>query len=391
MSPTGERPLRILHVLRAPLGGLLRHVLDIARGQAARGHLVGIIADSTVRQANAEAALAALAPGLALGIHRRAMAREIGPGDIVALTQVSRLVAAIDPDVLHGHGAKGGAYARLTRAASQAVRVYTPHGGSLGFRSGSVRGTFYRMLEGVLNWRTDLFLFESAYIADIFTTQVGTPRGLVRIVYNGVGGVEFAPIERRDGATDIVCVGELRNIKGIDVLLDALARLQQEGRRVTATIAGDGSEADALKAQAGRQGLSGQVRFVGHRPAREGFAMGRILVVPSRQESLPYVVLEAAAAGVPIIATKVGGIPEIFGPYAKSLIPPDDRDALVRSVGAALDNPAALNATAQAVQQRVRADFSLDAMVDGGLSAYRSALVARSPGSPANQSLKYVH
>jgi glycosyltransferase involved in cell wall biosynthesis len=243
----------------------------------------------------------------------------------------------------------------------------------------------------LLNWRTDLFLFESAYIADAFMAQVGVPRGLVRTVPNGVGGIEFAPIAHRPDATDLVCVGELRAIKGIDVLLDALAQLQQTGRRVTATIAGDGSEAGALRAQAEQLGLDGLVRFVGHRPAREGFAMGRILVMPSRHESLPYVVLEAAAAGVPIIATRVGGIPEIFGPQAKALIPADDSVALVRSIAAALAHPATLLATARAVQQRVRTDFSLDAMVDGGLSAYRSALVARAPGSPANQSLKYVH
>lgn len=391
MPHTSDRPLKILHVLRAPLGGLFRHVLDLARGQVARGHQVGLIADSAVRQASAEAALAEFAPQLALGIGRCAMARELSPDDIGAVARVSRLVGQIEPDVLHGHGAKGGAYVRLTRAAPQAIRAYTPHGGSLGYGPGSLRGGFYRMLEWVLNWRTDLFLFESAYIGDIFRAKVGAPRGAVRVVHNGVGGIEFTPIQHRDDATDIVCVGELRSIKAIDVLIDSVAMLQQGGRRVSATIAGDGSESAALRTRAESHGLNGQVRFVGHRPVREAFAMGRILVMPSRAESLPYVLLEAAAAGLPIIATNVGGIPEIFGPQAAGLIPPGDRPALMRSIVAALDSPAAIRATADAVQQRVRNEFSLDAMVDGALAGYRTALAARMPGSTANQSLKFVH
>ncbi len=63
-------------------------------------------------------------------------------------------------------------------------------------------------------------------------------------------------------------------------------------------------------------------------PARQAFALGRIMVVPSRAESFPYIVLEAAAAGKPLIATRVGGIPDMFGPLAERLVPPDDRIAL---------------------------------------------------------------
>ena len=98
------------------------------------------------------------------------------------------------------------------------------------------------------------------------------------------------------------------------MLIEALAILKSSGRPVTATIVGEGPDDSKLKAQAERRGLAEEVRFVGFRPAREAFAMGRMLVIPSRAESLPYVVLEAAAAGVPIIATEVGGVPEIFGP-----------------------------------------------------------------------------
>src|SRR5262252_1905647 len=87
-APAGS-PLNILHVLRAPLGGLFRHVVDLVEGQAARGHRVGLIVDSTTGGARAEAALAALAPHLALGAQRVAISRQLGPSDIAAVRQVS--------------------------------------------------------------------------------------------------------------------------------------------------------------------------------------------------------------------------------------------------------------------------------------------------------------
>jgi glycosyltransferase involved in cell wall biosynthesis len=146
---------------------------------------------------------------------------------------------------------------------------------------------------------------------------------------------------------------------------------------VSATIAGEGSERANLEALTGRLGVAEQVRFVGYRPAREAFAMGRVLVIPSRAESLPYVALEAVAAAVPVIATNVGGIPEIFGPHADQLVPPDDVEALVGAIRAMLDEPARSKRIVQAVRERVRTEFSITAMVENGLAAYREAIALR--------------
>ena len=220
-------------------------------------------------------------------------------------------------------------------------------------------------------------MFESSYIAALFRAEIGHPPGIVRVVHNGVGEAEFAPIVPRPDATDIICLGELRPVKAFDVLIEALAILKQQGRLVSATIAGEGPDAAKLTAQAEQLGIADLVRLVGYRPAREAFAMGRMMVIPSRAESLPYVILEAAAAGVPIISTRVGGIPEIFGPQSDQLIPPDDIGALINAISAALDDPAGLRRVAQLVQARVKAEFSLPAMVDGGLTAYREALALR--------------
>jgi glycosyltransferase involved in cell wall biosynthesis len=369
-----DAPLKILHVTRAPVGGIFRHILDLTEGQIARGHQVGFILDSGTGGERAEAALAAIAPKLQLGINRYPIAREVGLGDIRAFSQVSRRIKEVKPEVLHGHGAKGGAFLRLCPAAAGAIRVYTPHGGSLHYLKGTPRGTVYGVIEKALMLRTNLFLFESRFARDTYYRTIGSPQSLVRVVPNGVAEAEFTPVTPATDASEIVYVGEFRRIKGADLLIDAIADLHRAGRKVSATLAGDGEESEAIHAQVQRLGLAGHIRFIGHVPAREAFAMGRLLVVPSRADSLPYVVLEAAAAGVPMIATRVGGIPEVLGPESEALVRPENAAALAQAIAAGLDNPGALRTRAQAVREQVRSRFSQDAMVTGVLAAYREAL-----------------
>jgi glycosyltransferase involved in cell wall biosynthesis len=367
-------PLNILHVFRAPVGGLFRHVLDLTHEQIARGHRVGLIADLRTGGARADDVLRKLEPSLALGLTRIAMRRHVAPSDIFVLAHVMRRVAQAQADVVHGHGAKGGAYARLVFANRRAVRAYTPHGGSLLFGHDTLAGKFYLTTERLLMLRGDLFLFESAYSADMFRSKIGNPRGLVRIVHNGVARAEFEPVVTRPDATDLVFLGELRTLKGIDVLIDAIAQMHRDGRSTTATLVGDGPDGEAMHGQVERHGLSGAVRFMPAMPARQALTLGRIMVVPSRVESLPYVVLEAAAASKPLITTRVGGIPEIYGPLSNILVPPADAPALARAIAQALDHPDAQAEIARKLREQVQASFSVDRMVDGVLTAYQTAL-----------------
>ena len=368
------KPLNILHVLRAPVGGLFRHVLDLTREQIARGHRVGLIADLSTGGARADDALRTLEPSLALGLTRVAMRRQPGPGDLFVLAHVMRRVAQAQADVVHGHGAKGGAYARLVFGNPRAVRTYTPHGGSLLFGHDTLAGKFYLTTERLLMLRGDLFLFESAFSADMFHRKIGTPKGLVRIVHNGVSRAEFEPVAVRPDATDLVFLGELRHLKGIHVLIDAIAQLHRDGRNVTATLVGDGPDRAGLLAHVERCGLSAAVRFQPAMAARQAMTLGKVMVAPSRFESLPYVVLEAAAASKPLITTQVGGIPEIYGPLSITLIPPSDAPALARAVSQALDRPEAMVELTRKLRERVQASFSVESMVDGVLSAYQIAL-----------------
>jgi glycosyltransferase involved in cell wall biosynthesis len=374
---TSDQPLRILHVVRAPVGGIFRHILDVANGQIARGHHVGIIADSITGGERADAALKEIEPRLKLGVQRVAIRREPRFADFSVWLQIVRLIWKLKPDVVHGHGAKAGAYVRLRRRSKNKIRVYTPHGGSLHYPLNTLKGNFYSRLERALMNSTDLFLFESAFARNTYQRTVGTPDGLVRCVFNGVTAEEFDPIVRADDATDLVYVGEFRHIKGADLLIDAVARLRADGKPVTLTLGGDGEEFETLKNQVKRLSLGDAVRFIGHVKARFGFSKGSLLVVPSRGDSMPYVVIEAAAAGIPMIAANVGGIPEIFGPLTDALFAPSNADAMAEAIKAALDNPVATLERAQQLRERISAHFSQNAMVEGVLAGYRDAFAKR--------------
>src|SRR5690606_4998653 len=145
---------------------------------------------------------------------------------------------------------------------------------------------------------------------------------------NGISKEELLPVRPNSDAADIIFIGELRWRKGIDTLLQSLAVLASEGWRGKAIVYGEGPDRKACEEMSASLGLTEQVSFPGETRPRPAFQTGRLLVIPSRQESLPYIVLEAAAARMPMITTAVGGIPEIFGPDAAALIPAGDRDKL---------------------------------------------------------------
>jgi glycosyltransferase involved in cell wall biosynthesis len=371
-------PLRILHCLRAPVGGLFRHVLDLAEAQAALGHAVGILADSRASDALTAGKLETIRPRLALGLHLAPMSRNPGIGDVGAASTVARAARRLDLDVLHGHGAKGGLYARLAAArlrltGHRLACIYTPHGGVLHFDPGSAKGRVLLGTERALGILTHGIVFESAFSATAYCSKVGAPSCPSRVIPNGLRPAEFAPVEPTADVADFVFVGELRHLKGVDVMLEALAAIARPCPP-TACVVGAGPEMEAFKALAARLDLGGRVRFHGALPAREAFGLGRCLVVPSRAESFPYVVLEAAAGGLPMIATRVGGVPEIFEPLADRLVPPGVSASLRHRMELFLNDPEPFRNDATALRAGVRQRFTVQAMTDGVLGLYRLGL-----------------
>ena len=338
--------MRILHIFRAPVGGLFRHVHDLALEQARAGHDVGLVCDLGGGDMAAQR-LAALAPRLALGVTRIAMPRPPHPGDLEALAEVRRLLRERRPHIAHGHGAKGGLYARLGAAGAGAKAVYTPHGGSLHYSWRSPAGALFLMAERWQLSRTDGMVFVCDFEREAFARKIGRPPCPVRVVHNGLTEEEFAPLPPDEDAADVLFIGEMRRLKGVDVLIEALARLHAAGRPVRACLVGDGPERAGFARLVQQRGLAGHVVMPGAMPAREAFRRGRVVVVPSRAESFPYVVLEAQGAGRPVIASRVGGIPEMLP--EDMLVPPDDAEALAQRLAEVLDDGDALPRAAERV------------------------------------------
>jgi glycosyltransferase involved in cell wall biosynthesis len=369
--------MRILHCLRAPVGGLFRHVLDLASEQARCGHAVGILADSNAEDRLTAVKFASIAPLLQLGIKRTPMSRQPGLGDLQAYRTVLAHACGLDLDVLHGHGAKGGAYARLAsrtlkRQGQRVKAFYTPHGGSLNYNPGSLQSHMFLNVERALERYTSGLIFESAYASRVYAERIHTPAVPQRVVPNGLQPADFTLAQHSPTATDIVFVGELRPIKGIEFLIDALADLNKTGS-VTATIVGSGPDADILKSKVAQLGLAQKITFTGALPAKDAFNLGRIMVVPSLAESFPYVVLEAAAAGLPLISTNVGGISEITADTDTQLIEAGNASALVTSIRETLANPEAAHAKAERLRENVKRKFTVAGMTGAILSFYALA------------------
>jgi glycosyltransferase involved in cell wall biosynthesis len=372
------RRLRIVHCLRAPVGGLFRHVRDLAAEQAARGHSVGVICDAAAADSLTRERLAELSGNLALGLKQTPMPRDVGPNDVGAYRAVRQFASSSNADILHGHGAKGGAYARLAarslrRAGATLASLYTPHGGSLHYRPSTLHGRIYMTLERQLARFTQGIIFESAYAQRTYVDQIGSPACPSRVITNGLTEAEFTIVEPLPEAADFVFVGELRHLKGVDVLIEALARLGGPNA-ATAVIIGQGSDEVKFQAQAQALGLTDRIRFAGAMPAREAFRRGRCLVMPSRAESLPYVILEAAAAGLPIIATKVGGIPEIVANTDTTLIEPDNAICLADAMRDVLADKDAAQAKAARLRAAAQGRYSVTSMATGVLGFYAECL-----------------
>ncbi|WP_269930223.1 glycosyltransferase family 4 protein [Aminobacter sp. HY435] len=370
--------LRIVHCFRSPVGGIFRHVRDLTEAQVAAGHSVGIVCDSTTGGDHEERLFDAVRPMLALGVHRTPMQRHVGLGDLTAAWRSYKIIKELQPNVLHGHGAKGGAYSRafgslLRVSRSRVARIYSPHGGSLHYDEKTTSGKAFFALERLMERFTDHLLFVSDYERRTFVRKIGEPRAANSLVYNGLQEAEFEPVPSQVGAADFLYIGMMRDLKGPDLFIEAISAIRRQAKPgVIAIMVGDGQDLPRYRAQVDRLGLAAQVQFRPAMPARAAFALADCVVVPSRAEAMPYIVLETLAAQKPIVATAVGGIPEILGSASPALVRPDAGE-LAGKMSAFLEAPAQY-ARAMPDTQELKSRFSVAVMAENIERAYRSAL-----------------
>jgi glycosyltransferase involved in cell wall biosynthesis len=339
------KPLRIIHCFRSPVGGIFRHVRDLVEEHVRDGHQVGILCDSSTGGAHEEKLFEAILPHLELGLIRLPIRRAISPSDLAALYASYKHIKSLKPDVLHGHGAKGGVVARLIGSALRVnkycvARLYSPHGGSLHYDRRKPVGQIVLRLERFLERFTDQLVFVCEFERRTYEEKVGVPTVPAEVIYNGIRDEEFSPVATlRDGA-DFLYIGMMRDLKGPDVFIDAFARTERSlGRPLSAVMVGDGPDKARYRQIIDGRGLSRRIRLMDAMPAREAFALAHVVVVPSRAEAMPYIVLEALAAEKPLIASRVGGIPEVLGAQSAALAVPGDASDLSRLMLDVLSTP----------------------------------------------------
>jgi glycosyltransferase involved in cell wall biosynthesis len=205
-------------------------------------------------------------------------------------------------------------------------------------------------------------------------TELKLPPAKVVEIPNGVPAAR--PVERAPSATPAIAfLGEVGHRKGVDVLIEALARLKADGLAFTATIGGNG-DLDAARAQAERVGVIDRITFPGWVDEAGVDAVLRgadLLVLPSRAENQPVAILEAMARGLPVVATRIGGIPQqVLDGETGLLVEPDDAEPLAQALKTLILSPERRAAYGKAGLARFEAHFSVAACAERFAELYRS-------------------
>jgi glycosyltransferase involved in cell wall biosynthesis len=357
--------VRVVLVSTLERGGPVEQGLLLAAGLAGRGVTVAM-ACATGEVAERAAAAGARSETIPL---RR-------PLDARGMRAVRRF--ARGADVVHGLDRRAGLWARVAPPPRPCRRVHTIHGlpdeylpPPAGRARPGLRATLaYRVLDPLLARRADALIVPSRAVAGVLTSRLGFPAGRIHVIPNGVAPAGAVPT-----SGDLVgTVSVLHPVKGLDVFLRAAARLAERRPELRFGLYGAGPEGPTLERLAASLGLDGRLEAPGHVPAAEALSRLRVFVLSSYMENAPMALLEAMAAGVPVVATAVGGVPEIVSEDTAQLVPPGDEAALAGAVARLLDDPELAREQAAAARRVVEERFPATANADATLALYERLL-----------------
>jgi glycosyltransferase involved in cell wall biosynthesis len=364
--------VKVAFVLGTSTGGTARHVRMLAGGCAARGVRAEVLGPAQTERDFAFSAVAHVG-FTPVDIADRPRVRH----DLRAIARLRRLLAAWQPDVVHAHGLRAGA---LTAIATTFIRpgVYHPRPALVvtvhnAPAAGGVTGAIYRVLELIVARRADSVLCVSPDLEERMRAAGARPVGRALVPADPVS-VETRAVLPLPGDPDparplVLAVGRLASQKGFGALLEAAASWRDMRPGPLLIIVGQGPLEAGLKSQAAR--LRVDARFPGHRddvPAL--LAAAAVFVLPSVWEGQPLILQEALRAGVPVVATRVGGTPELTGEDAALLVPPGDVKRLADAVRAVLTDPALAARLRKAAADRAHALPDEEDAVTAALDEY---------------------
>lgn len=394
MRDDATRPIRVLRVIaRLNVGGPALHVSYLARGLAGRGYETTLVAGDVGR---GEESMAFVAEQAGVDVVRLpGLSRELSPiRDLVATVRLAGMIRRLRPDIVHTHTAKAGAVGRvavLLAGRRRPVVVHTFHGHVLRGYFGTAGSWLFRAIETVLGRFTDSLVAVSPEVRDELVSMGVAPASRFTVVRLGI---ELEPrvrceddpsaLRHRYGiGLDRFVVGwfgRMTAVKRTEDLLDALAALRERGIDALLLLVGDGTDRERLEQLAHGRGLAKSCLFVGYQEdVAPWYAMCDAVVLTSANEGTPVTIIEALAAGRPVVATNVGGVRDVVDEGVSGfLVRRGDTHAIAERLEVLARDPVRRSAMGEAGRTRVLERYAVSRLVDDVDALYRTLLATTS-------------
>jgi glycosyltransferase involved in cell wall biosynthesis len=392
--PGSEKRIKILRVIaRLNMGGPALHVAYLTEGLRKRGYDTTLVAGSLAR---GEDSMAFVADARGVEVVRiDELGREISPlRDLMATIRLARLIRKERPQILHTHTAKAGTVgrvaARLAGSRKPPIVVHTFHGHVLRGYFGPVRTLLFRLLERWLASGTTALIAVSPQVRDDLVSLGVAPRERFVVIRLGIELDErVAPEENGRGESRrylgipgdrfaVGWIGRMTAVKRTDDVLIAFKSLRDSGVDAVLCMVGDGPDRIPLEQRAHELGVARDTVFLGYQEDVAPFyAAFDVLVLPSGNEGTPVTVIEALAAERPVVATRVGGVPDVVRDGEDGfLVEAGATDDLADRLGRLARDPALRASMGKKGRERVLPRYAVERLVDDVDELYRSLLSA---------------
>ncbi len=392
-GPVSRPPVRVLRVIaRLNVGGPARHVALLNAGMDESQRFRSWLVTGTENPGEGTLLDYARARGVEpLVIPEIRGQASFTPRDIVALAKLTALVRRIRPHVVHTHTAKAGFLGRIAaRAAGVPVVLHTYHGHVLTGYYGHAKTRVLQLMERGLARLSDQLIAVSDRVRDDLIQFGVAPAERFRVVPLGLDLAPLFDVRAQRGALRkelsvaadaplVGIVGRLFPIKNHTLFLDAAARLLAEWPTARFVVVGDGVLRGELEARSRRPDLAGRVLFTGWRhDLATIYADLDVLAISSRNEGTPVSAIEAMAAGCVVVATRVGGLPDLIDDgRTGTLVPADDPAALASAIGRVLGDPERSGPMRAAARVDVQQRFMATRLVADMQELYLELLIAK--------------
>lgn len=377
-----------LAVTQSSWGGAQRYIYDLAISFKEQGHFVTVIAG----QDKDPILLNRLRDKQIDAIVVPSLIRSINPFvDLVCLIKLFFIFRRHRFDVIHLNSSKAGVLGSVAAwLAGTPCVAYTAHGFVFNERLSSVTKHFYILVERFGSLFRDVIIAVSEFDHQSALRYHIASKGKLRTVWNGIDVTHDTYVDRAEarryllgntsadlkGKFLIGCVANFYTNKGLAYLISAMRLVVRKYPQTMLIIVGEGSLRPLLERQIDDLGLSQHIVLTGYRKDPEKYLKAfDVLVSASLKEGLPYTLLEAARARIPIIATAVGGTPEIlFHEVHGLLVPPADTQALAGAIAFVIENPEKINTYVIQAHERVTKEFDIERMASATLNSYEECI-----------------